>query len=419
MHARFILKPILFILIMVKVSAVIAAPSDDFDAGVKSFTKQNYAQALDHFLRAENGGMADARLLYNLGSVYYKLEQYERSKSYFESLVDDENLGALAYYNLGLIEHKAGQDRSAIELFEKSSKSTQDASLQALAYKQIETLRGRQQKPWFGFASASYGYDSNITLLPSSAASDEAGDFLQLLALADWKLHGNTASSFHATALYLNRDFRDSNSFDDDSITLGAEYRNRIDNWKLTYGLELGQSTFGGEDYLATTGLIIRAKTGLSNNREVRLRLNLEDISSRSDQFDFLDGNRLLFQAGYRLKIRQHEFRFEYDLETNDRENTATENFSPTRNRIGVRYFDKISRQTRLGTGIDYRVSDYESVPSQDRYDKRSRIRFDARHKLNPTWTIQAELLFTNNQSSEKDAEYGKYLATSSINALF
>lgn len=419
MHVGIILKHIFCILIMVKVSAVIAAPSDDFDAGVKSFTNENYEQALDHFLRAENGGMADARLLYNFGSVYYKLEQYERSKSYFESLVDDDNFGALAYYNLGLIEHKTGQDKSAIELFLKSTKSTDNANLQALAYKQIETLRGRQQKPWFAYASASYGYDSNITLLPSSSASDESGDFLQLLALADWKLHGNKANSFHATALYLNRDFRDSNSFDDDSITLGAEYRNRINNWKLTYGLDVGQSTFGGEDYLTTTGLMIKAKTGLSDNREVRLRLNLEDISSRSDQFDFLDGNRVLFKAGYRLKIRQHEFRFEYDLEINDRENTDTESFSPTRNKIGVRYFDKISSQTRIGTGIDYRVSDYKSVPSQDRDDKRTRLRFDARHKLNPTWSIQAELLVTDNQSSEKDSEYDKYLVSSSINALF
>jgi len=112
------------------------------------------------------------------------------------------------------------------------------------------------------------------------------------------------------------------------------------------------------------------------------------------------------------------EFRFEYELELNDRSNTATESFSPTRNRLGFRFFDKVTAKTRIGLSLDFRVSDYKSVPSQNRNDERPRIRFESEFKINSTWTIDAELHFTDNQSSEKDSEYDKYLANISLNAL-
>ena len=79
---------------------------------------------------------------YNLGSVYYKINQYELSKRYFEKLTDDKNLGHLAYYNLALIEYRLGRDQSAIKLFEKSARSTDDTGLKRLADKQINTLKG-------------------------------------------------------------------------------------------------------------------------------------------------------------------------------------------------------------------------------------------------------------------------------------
>jgi tetratricopeptide (TPR) repeat protein len=408
-----------FVLLPVPLVAAAASPAADFDAGNRSFNQKNYRQALEYFKRAESGGMRDARLDYNLGSVYYRLGQYANSKRYFEKLGGHPNLGALAYYNLGLIEHRTGDSASAIELFEKSAQTTQDANLKALANRQIETLADQQQKNWFAFVSASYGYDSNITLLPSTAASDESGDFLQTLALAEWTLQDNKTDSIHVSAMYLSSDYIDSSSFDDDSLTLGAEYRDRIDEWKLSYLIEFGRSTFSGEDYLATTGLVVGARTALSEQRELRLRLTLEDISDRSNEFDFLDGSRSALSASYRIKVEQREYRFEYDLEFNDRKNTATESFSPTRHRARFRYFDRITDRVEIGAAIEFRESDYKSVPAQDRNDERTRVRLEGKYRLDPTWTTQAELTYTDNESSDKTSEYHKYQVVVSINALF
>jgi tetratricopeptide (TPR) repeat protein len=408
-----------FILLPATLTAAAASPAADFEAGNRAFIEKNYQQALQYFNQAASAGMRDARLDYNLGSVYYRLGQYDSSRHYFEKLVDHPNLGGLAYYNLGLIAHRSGDSTAAIELFAKSAQSTQDANLKALANKQIETLTQPRQKDWFAFVSATYGYDSNITLLPSTAASEQSGDFLQTLALAEWTLQDNKTDSIHLSAMYLSSDYIDDSDFDDDSLTLGAEYRDRIDDWKLSYLLELAQSTFSGEDYLATTGLVVGAKTALSEGRELRLRLTLEDISERSNEFAFLDGIRSALSASYRLKIKQREYRFEYDLEFNDRENTATESFSPTRHRGRFRVIDRITDKVEIGAWIEFRESDYKSVPAQSRNDERWRVRFEGKYRLDPTWTTQAELTYTDNESSEASSEYHKYQLLVSINALF
>ncbi|MDH3762271.1 MAG: tetratricopeptide repeat protein [Gammaproteobacteria bacterium] len=417
-RARFVFL-LFFILLPVTLTAAAASPAADFDDGTRAFNQKNYRQALEYFKQAESAGMRDARLDYNLGSVYYRLGQYDSSRHYFEKLVDHPSLGGLAYYNLGLIAHRSGDSTAAIELFAKTAQTTQDAKLKALANKQIETLAGRQQKDWFAFVSASYGYDSNITLLPSTAASDQSDDFLQTLALAEWTLQDNKTDSIHLSAMYLSSDYIGSSSLDDDSLTLGAEYRDRIDEWKLSYLVELTQSTFSGDDYLATTGLVVGARTTLSERRELRLRLTLEDISERSNDFAFLDGIRSELSASYRLKIEKREYRFEYGLEFNDRENTATESFSPTRHRGRFRYIDRITDKVEIGAWIEFRESDYKSVPAQSRNDERWRLRLEGKYRLGPTWTTQAELTYTDNKSSEQTSEYHKYQLLVSINAPF
>lgn len=142
MPANYFFKTLILVFILAPTSIALAKPSDDFNAGIQFFTQGNYDQALEHFKRAEKGGIKIANLSYNLGSVYYKLKQYELSKRYFEKLIPHKNLRHLAYYNLALIEHKLGHDKSTIELFEKSARSTDDTGLKKLADKQINTLKG-------------------------------------------------------------------------------------------------------------------------------------------------------------------------------------------------------------------------------------------------------------------------------------
>ena len=142
MHANYFFKTLILVFLLAPTSIALAKPTDDFDAGIQFFTQGNYDQALEHFKRAEKGGIKTAQMSYNLGSVYYKVKQYELSKRYFEKLTHDRNLHHLAYYNLALIEYRLGRDKSAIKLFEKSARSTNDTGLKTLAEKQIKILSG-------------------------------------------------------------------------------------------------------------------------------------------------------------------------------------------------------------------------------------------------------------------------------------
>ncbi len=381
-----------------------ASPADyEFEAGVRAFGEQDYRQALYHFTRAENVGMRDARLDYNLGAVFYRLEHYAESRRYFEKLQGHPTLGALAYYNR----------------FEKCAELSDDDNLGQLANQQIAKLGGRQPKPWFGYFSAVYGYDSNITLLPSSDAADESGDFVQALALGEYTLHKAASDSYHLTALLLATDFLDTGDFDDDLLILGAEYRRRADDWRFDYRIEFGKSTFAGEDYVDTVAAAVNGRTELDQNRELRLRLTLEDISEGASEFSFLGGSRAELWASYRIDVDRREYRFEYGLEVNDRENTETESFSPTYHRIRLRYFDQISARTKLGASFEFRDSDYKGVAGGSRRDERTRLRLEGSYELDKTWTTQAELTYTDNDSTADESGYHKYQALVSINALF
>ena len=202
-------------------------------------------------------------------------------------------------------------------------------------------------------------------------------------------------------------------------MTVGAEYRRKTGDWRLDYRIEVGTSNFAGEDYVDTAAAILSGRTDLNENRELRLRLTLEDITEGASEFAFLDGSRAELWVSYRIDADRREYRLEYGLEVNDRENTASESFSPTRHRVRLRYFDSISERARLGASFEFRDSDYEGVSGYSRRDERSRVRLEGSYKLDQTWTTQAELTYTDNDSSEDGSAYHKYQMLVSVNALF
>jgi len=164
---------------------------------------------------------------------------------------------------------------------------------------------------------------------------------------------------------------------------------------------------------------VVNGRTKLDQNRELRLRLTLEDVTEGASEFAFLDGSRAELWASYRIKIDRREFRFEYGLEANDRENTDNESFSPASHRFRLRYFDRIGARTKVGASFEFRDSDYKGVSGDSRRDERTRLRLEGSYELNPTWSMQAELTYTDNDSTDDESAYHKYQALVSINALF
>ena len=411
----------LIVLLPLVLPALAASPAaeTEFEAGTRAFKAEKYQQALDHFERAEQAGMSEARLFYNLGAVHYRLDNYDRSRRYFERLLDHPQLGALGYYNLGLIAHKSGDRADAIAYFEKCSEISADQGLAALAEKQIASLGGRPPKSWFGYVSAVYGYDSNITLLTSSSAANQSGDFVQALALGELTLAGKPEDSYELTLLLLATDFLDGDEFDDDLLTVGVERRRRAGDWGINYGLEAGTSTFAGEDYTDTLALSAGGRSSLQPDHELRLRLTLEEITESSSEFESVAGSRAEFNASYRIDSGSREYRFEYGLESNDRQNTETDSFSPTRHRLRLRYFHQLGASTEIGASLEFRDSQYQGVPGDDRHDQRLRVRLESKYQFDAGWGAQSEITYTDNDSNQTGSSYHKYQALVSINAVF
>ena len=406
----------------VVVRHALASPVDDFNAGIKAFQQNQYQQALQFFLKAESGGINSAQLNYNLASVYYKLEQYHLSRRYFETLLANPVLEFQAQYSLALIEHKTGNRDGAIELFKRSIKLTKDPRLIALVRKQIDTLSGlksSKQKNWFVYLSPAYGYDSNISNTPSSNATDVSGSFLQALIYSDIELNINGNNNLHLTFTHLSKDYQDNNDFNLSTSILGIEYRSLFSGWSLNYGLDLGRSSYAGNDYLSQETIKVASTKRLNSNRDLRLAFRYENVSSLSRQFEFLDGDRTDIKAEYRFKKNQQKYGIIYQLELNDRRDTDTLNFSPTRHLIGTYYEDNIREKFKAGFKLDYRDSDYESTSEQNRRDKRTRLGINGHYQLSTEWAANLEVLFTRNQSTEQASDYRSQITTLSFNALF
>lgn len=421
MRVTTFLSIIIFSSLILRSPVTLASPSEDLASGIEYFTQGDYAKAKKLFIRAEKAGLDSPELIYNLGSVFYKLERYKVSKRYFERLRLDKKLGYLAHYNLGLIESKLGNEKEAIEFFEISALLTYDRRLVSLSRKQIDTIRTSNEKSWIGYLSTSYGYDSNVTFAPSTVVTSQSASLLQVLAFVDWKLSKGASDRFHITSSIFSNSFSTDQNLDDYSLSLGLEYRARVGDWKLTYRLSGKESSFAGEDYLAISEFGIDARNQLSREVEIRLQLRQEEISSLSltNQFDFLEGDRGRFSIRIRQGSGQREFRYEYEHEINDRLDTPTDSFSPTRDQLAIQYFRYHSAKLRTGVRLDYRVSDYEPVGTQDRKDERARLTLDYSYQANATWGINGEVQYTDNQSTDSTFEYDKYTVMLGVTALF
>ncbi len=92
--------------------------------GIMFYETGNYRQAGNYFEKAislTNAGDKDQLVNYkiNIGSMLIKLEEYERAKQVYESLLPYDLYRDPIHHNLGIIYSKIGDPKKAIELFRK------------------------------------------------------------------------------------------------------------------------------------------------------------------------------------------------------------------------------------------------------------------------------------------------------------
>ncbi len=414
------------LLLLPTLTAIAEEKKDSYELGKTSFNQGNYEKSLTYFDKAASQGKTLPKLDYALGSTHYRLGNYKTSKTYFLKLTSNKKYGALAYYNLGLISYKDKNIKQAIKHFKKSKNTTRSEKLKKLNKKQITKLTKPSRKKWSGYASAGYGYDSNIVAAPAGVAANQSGSFIRATALANYIMSGNKTKGVVAKAGFFSSNYFSTNFSDDASLAFDISMRDKLNNWKMSYDAGIKQSTYGTDDFQRILRLTFKAKNKLDKNNELRFRFRYEDIDSLSRRFDFLDGDRQRFRAEYHFKKSLTEkLRFLYELEFNDRQNinrtTRQLNYSPTRNKVAIRYDRKITSVDSIGGEIEYRDSSYDATPTQNRADTRYVAAIKYTHNFDRYWKLRTRLKYKNNDSNEPGDifDYGRTITTIDLSRLF
>ena len=84
-----------------------------------------FEKALEHFQIAEKLAPRDKELLNGIGVAYRGLNDFDKSKKYFDEALDEDSNYAPALYNLGLLHYRSLNDRpKAVEYFKQYKKAS-------------------------------------------------------------------------------------------------------------------------------------------------------------------------------------------------------------------------------------------------------------------------------------------------------
>ena len=410
--------------------------SENLRLASQQYNKAEYAQAKVYYElalnQAQQQGKPTDTIYYNLGSVCYQLKLYDQSKRYFEKLVNHNKLKAVAYYNLALIENKQGNKQSTIDYLHQSKKASTDSQLSTLVDQQLLNLS--KQKPqrtktvtykdWHAYLYLSPGYDSNIRFAPLEIASNESGSFLQFYGLFDKRVAGKghgkkdpalliTSSVFLSN--YFSTDFNDYNIFD-----IGLRYLLPVNKWRNSIEFNIKKSTYGHSDYQQFYVATFKTRRRFSDGNTLRLRYRYEQIDSLDPLFDYLEGNRQKLRLGYQFNQWPSDtVVLWYELELNDRQNTVKRNYSPTRNTFRVRYEKKFNATNRVYAELEYRHSDYDPTPTQDRLDKRSGYQLSYVNDIAEDWQLSARWGYRSNRSTDSVFSYDRHVVLLTLRKSF
>lgn len=409
-------------------------------AGSQSFYKGHYKQAKNLFEQAlqlsPNPQNPSPTLYYNLGSTYYKLQQFDKSKRSFKHLRKNKKLGAIAYYNLALIENKQGNKLAAMNQLNRSKAASKDVKFSALVDSQLKKLKTSTVvkfrpkkikkvtvKDWQAHLYLRSGYDSNIKFSPLEIASEQSGQFMQVIGLFDKVITGKGFGTKKPVLLftsavfisnYYSTDFNDYNLYD-----IGLGYLYPVDKWRNRIDLNVKKSTYGHNDYQRSFAMTLKTKYLFSDGDIFRLRYRYEDIFSLDERFNYLEGTRHRLRAGYSFRWPSDTLFLWAEYELNNRQNSARLNYSPTRYSGRFRYEKKFNATHKAYTELEYRNSNYDSTPFQNRLDNRASYTFAYVYDIAPEWQLEALWRLQINRSTESIYTYDRQISYLNVRKTF
>ncbi|MBI3562128.1 MAG: tetratricopeptide repeat protein [Gammaproteobacteria bacterium] len=374
-----------------------------FEKGVAAFEKGDFQLALDSFQKAEQLGMDTSTLHYNLGVCYYKLKNYNQAEKQFVLVTKDKNMAQLAHYNLGLTVLRMDKKPGALAWFKLAAASNQNAKLTALAYYQMHKIDASYaEKPqrYSAGASIAYGNDDNVTLVATDSPSHQSDKYLEALLYLTLPM---TEHLFFSGAIY-RQDYSTVNTADFTQYDASFGYSLRADQWRLTPEAGFAESQLGGRGFQKITDYKLTLRRGTHMDGQWLLRYRYSVIHSDNTVYDYLQGNRHQFRAQYTHPGALGQMRLRYERETNQRQNTATTNYSPTRDDVRFRLEQTAHGVWGFSQELQYRESNYGAIAAVARKDKRKLLLLEANRKL--TEDIAVGLRYSHGDNSSNITTY-------------
>ena len=416
-------RSILIIAVCLLYSAVaLASAKEDYNDGVEFFKKGNYHSAIASFKSAEKKGMESTALYYNLGSAYYKIEQYDASKKYFTRVTEYPDTRALAEFNLGMIALEQSSTELALSHFKYAEANSKDKKIVDASKQTIADLTGTPKR-WGAYVVANIGYDDNISVTPDNLALGVDDTFYNIYASADYVIHGKRQSGWLVDAAYFNLNFSDSDNFDQDFYTVGLRNEHSLSNWYTITHLRYGNSTFGGDDLQSFYKLDVLGAKPLSGNAKIILQYRFDDFTSKNTLYDYLEGWRQRAQIRYYRNTVKSNQQVYYEGELNNRGELVTSlysyDYSPTRHTLGGKYTHKFSNKWYLTGDLSYRVSDFPASATLDRDDTRWLLGVLLDYRIDYTLSIKSNVKYLQNDSTVDIYTYDKTVITFGLSKLF
>lgn len=379
------------------------AKESRFEQGLKDFMEGNYQSASQHFEKARKAGINTVSLNYNLGVSYYKLEQYAKAEQAFRKLLRSKDMAPLAAYNIGLIKNKQGKDKQAISWFKRAYKQDQNKKLKHLAWQALGEFSIEVEKPKTTKKSSEvglrYGFDSNL-VDPANPASNTSDNNIQFYGIYSDEIK----PSLRLNAIYFNQDYTDIDAYDLQLMALELHKSFQLKDWYTTAGVIYSSSTLGNLDFQDSVGLQLQASHKLDNKNRLKFRYRFEDISS-GDR-NYLEGNSHKLRVEYRIKSSKSKLLYEHEL--NDRTDSTTNSYSPTRNGLQYELSGKLISNWNSVFSAKYRISDYPEVAGVSREDSQTTLKLSSDRVINKSVKLFIEFRVTDNQSNISGYEYSR-----------
>jgi tetratricopeptide (TPR) repeat protein len=403
-------------------AVALASAKEDYNNGVEFFKKGDYHSAIASFKSAEHAGMESAALFYNLGSAYYKIEQYASSKKYFSRVTEYPDKRALAEFNLGMIALRQSNTKQALAHFKYAEANSSDKKIVAAAKQTIAELTGTAKR-WGTYLLANFGYDDNISVTPDNLALGVDDTFYNIYASADFVVQGKRKHGWLLDAALFTIDYSDSDNFDQDFYTIGLRNEHRFSSWDTIAHLKYGNSTFGGEDLQSVYKLDVLGVTPLPGNQKIILRYRYDDFTSKNSLYDYLEGWRQRAQIRYFRNTVKSNQQVYYEGELNNRGELVTSlasyEYSPTRHMFGGKYTHKFSDKWYLSGDLSYRVSDFPASSTLDRDDTRWLLDVLLDYRIDHSLSIKSDIKFLQNDSTVDIYTYDKTVISVGLSKLF